>query len=138
MIKHLIVGLIKNLSLHKMRYYPKPDSYERNKIKVELHLSNYATKSYLKGETGIDSSEFNKRADLTSLKSKLTKIDVDKLETRPTNLSKLSNLEKIMLLKIPHMMNWLKKLIKLIQTNKFLKKGLKMLINRFLISGDLL
>ena len=138
MIKHLIVGLIKNLSLHKMRYYPKPDSYERNKIKVELHLSNYATKSYLKGETGIDSSEFNKRADLTSLKSKLTKIDVDKLETRPTNLSKLSNLEKIMLLKIPHMKNWLKKLIKLIQTNKFLKKGLKMLINRFLISGDLL
>ena len=138
MTKHLIVGLIKNLSLHKMKYYPKPDSYERNKIKVELHLSNYATKSYLKGETGIDSSEFNKRADLTSLKSKLTKIDVDKLETRPTNLSKLSNLEKIMLLKIPHMKNWLKKLIKLIQTNKFLKKGLKMLINRFLISGDLL
>ena len=122
MIKHLIVGLIKNLSLHKMRYYPKPDSYERNKIKVELHLSNYATKCYLKGETGIDSSEFTKRADLTSLKSKLTKIDVDKLETRPTNLSKLSNLEKIMLLKIPHMKSWLKKLIKLIQTNKFLKK----------------
>ena len=49
MTKHLIVGLIKNLSLHKMKYYPKPDSYERNKIKVELHLSNYATKSYLKG-----------------------------------------------------------------------------------------
>ena len=119
MIKHLIVGLIKNLLLHKVRYNPKPDSYERNKIKVELHLSNYATKSYLKGKTGIDSSEFTKRADLSSLKSKLTKIDVGKLETLPTDLSKLFNLEKIMLLKIPHMMNWFKKLIKLIQTNKF-------------------
>ena len=89
-------------------------------------------------ETGIDSSEFTKRADLSSLKSKLTKIYVDKLETLPSDLSKLCNLEKIMLLKIPQMMNWLKKLIKLIQINKFLKKGLKMLINRFLISGDLL
>ena len=26
-----------------MRYYPKPDSHSRNKTKVELDLSNYAT-----------------------------------------------------------------------------------------------
>ena len=28
-----------------MIYYPEPDSHIRNKIKVELDLSNYATKN---------------------------------------------------------------------------------------------
>ena len=28
-----------------MRYYLEPDIYNRNKIKVELNLSSYATKS---------------------------------------------------------------------------------------------
>ena len=27
-----------------MNYYPEPDSYIRDKVKVVLHLSNYATK----------------------------------------------------------------------------------------------
>ena len=28
-----------------MRYYPEPDSHTRDKIKVVLELSNYATKN---------------------------------------------------------------------------------------------
>ena len=31
-----------------MGYFPQPNSYGQNKIKVELDLSNYATKFYLK------------------------------------------------------------------------------------------
>ena len=32
-----------------MSYYPKPDSHIRNKVKVVLGLSNYATKPYTSG-----------------------------------------------------------------------------------------
>ena len=34
-------------------YFPKPKSLEIN-VKVELDLSNYATKSDLKNATGVD------------------------------------------------------------------------------------
>ena len=43
-----------------MSYYP-PCSYSRNKIKVELDLSNYVTKSELKNATSIDTSQFAKK-----------------------------------------------------------------------------
>ena len=54
MIIRLIVGLIKNISLYKISYFP--ESYTRgiNKIEIELDLSNYATKSNLKRATCID------------------------------------------------------------------------------------
>ena len=41
--------------------------------------------------TGIDSSEFANKADLASLKSDIDKLDIDKLETVPTDLSELGN-----------------------------------------------
>ena len=50
------------------------DKNSRNKVKVKLHLSNYAIKSDLKGTTATDTSKFVKTADLSSLKS-----DFDKL-----------------------------------------------------------
>ena len=37
-----------------MSYYPKPDSIGRNKIIVELDLSNYITKFDIKNVTGVD------------------------------------------------------------------------------------
>ena len=40
-----------------MSYYPKPDSHITEKVKVLLHLSNYATKKELEHATGIDTSE---------------------------------------------------------------------------------
>ena len=43
----LIVRLIKKI-LYKMSHFPEPHTQSRNKIKVELDLSNYATKSDLK------------------------------------------------------------------------------------------
>ena len=36
-----------------MIYYPEADSHSRNKIKVEIDLSNYATKSDLKKVAGV-------------------------------------------------------------------------------------
>ena len=44
----LVAGLIKRILLYKMRYHPKVISYGKNKIKVELDFSNYASKSGVK------------------------------------------------------------------------------------------
>ena len=41
-------------------YFPKPNSLGTN-VKVELDLSNYATKADLKNETGVDISDFVKK-----------------------------------------------------------------------------
>ena len=74
MIIRLIAGLIKKISFHKTSYYPKPDTYVRNKIKVELDLSNYAIKSDVKNAAGVDTSDFAKKADLASLNSEADNI----------------------------------------------------------------
>ena len=68
MIIHLIVGLIK-ISLYKMSYFPELYTGSKNKIKVQLNLSNHATKFDLKNTTGIDKSKFARKGDLASLKS---------------------------------------------------------------------
>ena len=41
-------------------YFPKLKSF-RGRVKVELDLSNYATKADLKNATGVDTSTFVKR-----------------------------------------------------------------------------
>ena len=43
---NLTVGLIKKILLYKTSYFPEP--YTRGEKKIELDLSNYATKSDLK------------------------------------------------------------------------------------------
>ena len=60
-----------------------PESYTRNKnnIKVELDLSNYATKSDLKIDAAVNTSDFAMKADLTRLKSDVDKLDIDQLKT---------------------------------------------------------
>ena len=42
-------------------------------------MSNHATKTDLKSATGIDTSSFAKKVDLSNLKSNVDKLDVDKL-----------------------------------------------------------
>ena len=49
-------------------------------VKVELDLSNYATKADLKYATGVDSSDFAKKTDLANLKSDVDKLDIDKFK----------------------------------------------------------
>ena len=48
MLISLTVGLIKKILLYKMNYFPKLYSHSKNKIKVQLVLSDYATKSDFK------------------------------------------------------------------------------------------
>ena len=72
-------------------YFPKPYIHFQGNVKVELDLSNYATKAGLKGAVGADTSNLAAKADLVSLKAKVGKIDVDKPKTAPADLSKPSN-----------------------------------------------
>ena len=69
-------------------YFPVQKSLGR-KLKVELDLPNYATKTDLKNVTGVDISSFTKKTDLANLKSTVDKLDIDKLKNVPTNLSNL-------------------------------------------------
>ena len=48
-------------------------------------------KQIQKNATWIDTSSFAKNADLASLKSKVNKLDFDKLKNCPTNLSNLKS-----------------------------------------------
>ena len=48
-------------------------------------------KQIQKNATGIDTSSFTKNADLASLKSKVDKLDIDKLKNCPTDLSNLKS-----------------------------------------------
>ena len=60
-------------------------------MKVELDLSNYATKSDLKIATEVDTSIFAKKVDLANLKNNVDKLDIDKLKNVPTYLSNLKS-----------------------------------------------
>ena len=71
-------------------YYP-PYKSSSNNIKVELDLSNYATKNDLKNIAQVDVSSFASKTNLAALKTEVDKIDVDKLKTTPTDLAKLTN-----------------------------------------------
>ena len=74
-------------------YFPKPQSHEEN-IKIKIDLSNYATKEDIKNITHVDTSSFALKTNLSSLKTEVDKLDIDKLVPVPTDLSKLSNLVK--------------------------------------------
>ena len=89
------VFMIKNYKIlyYKMSYYP-PYKSSSNNIKVELDLSNYATKDDVKNITHVDVSSYATKTNLAALKTEVDKIDVDKLKTVPDDLAKLSNVVK--------------------------------------------
>ena len=93
-------------------YFPEPTS-SAGKVKAELDLSNYVTKADFKNVTGVDTSKFAKKVDLanlksnvdinelknvpsglSSLKSKVDKLHIGKLETSPVDLSTVSTVVK--------------------------------------------
>ena len=75
------------------KYFPPYNNSSKN-IKVELDLSNYATKKDIKGITHIDASGFASKTNLAALKTEVGKIDTYKLKTVPHDLAKLSNVVK--------------------------------------------
>ena len=79
---------------YKMSTYYPPYKSSSSNIKVELDLTNYATKSDLKNILHTDVSSFASKTNLAALKTEVDKIDIDKLKTTPADLAKLSNVVK--------------------------------------------
>ena len=75
------------------KYFPPYNNSNEN-IKIELDLSNYATKKLNEDITHIDASGFASETNLAALKIEVDKIDNDKLKTVPDDLAKLSNVVK--------------------------------------------
>ena len=75
------------------QYFPPYNNFSEN-VKVELDLSNYATKKDIKFLTHVDTSSYALKTNLTALKTEIDKIDTDKLKTVPDDLAKLSNVVK--------------------------------------------
>ena len=93
MKKLLVVFMIENYKrvYYKMSTYYPPYKSSSNNIKVELDLTNYATKTDLENITYIHVSSFASKTNLTPLKTELGKIDADKLNTVPFDVAKLTN-----------------------------------------------
>ena len=75
------------------QYFPTPLRHKLN-IKVEIDLSNYARKKDINDINHVDTSNFALKTNLSSLKTEVDKLDIDKLATVPVDLSKLSNVVK--------------------------------------------
>ena len=75
------------------RYFPPYNNSSTN-IKVELDLSNYATKDDVKNITHVDVSSYATKTNLAALKTEVDKIDIDKLKTVPDDLAKLTHVVK--------------------------------------------
>ena len=76
---------------YKMSTYYPPYKISSSNVKVELHLTNYATKTDLKNITHVDVSSFACKTNLAALKTEVDKVDGDKLRTAPVDLAKLTN-----------------------------------------------
>ena len=79
---------------YKMSTYYPPYKSSSNNVKVELDLTNYATKTDLKNITHVDTSSYKLKTNLAALKTEVEKIDTDKLKTVPDDLAKLTDVVK--------------------------------------------
>ena len=77
------------------QYFPLPFRSFRENINVKVDISNYATKTDLKNIPHIDTSSFALKTSLASLKTEVDKLDIDKLAQVSVDLSKLSDIVKI-------------------------------------------
>ena len=102
------------------QYFPPYNDSSRN-IKLELDLSNYATKKDINHITHVDVSGFASKTNLAALKSEVDKIDTDKLKTVPADLAKLSNVVKNDVVKRTTY-NTLKNKVDTIDTLKFVSR----------------
>ena len=74
------------------QYFPQPfNSYFGDSIKVKIDLSNYATKTDIINISHVDTLRFALKINLSSLKTEVDELDIDKLVPIPVDLSKLSD-----------------------------------------------
>ena len=104
------------------KYFPLYYENFGKDIKVELDLSNYATKPDLKDITHVEVSSFASKTNLAALKTEVDKLDTDKLKTVPNDLAKLSNVVKNEAVKKTEYSS-LKTKVDNIDTNKLLLKS---------------
>ena len=102
------------------QYFPPYNNSGEN-IKVELDLSNYATKKDIKHITRVDTSSYELKTNLAALKTEVDKIDTDNLKTVPDDLAKLSNVVKNDVAK-ETTYNMLKNKVDAIDTSKFVSR----------------
>ena len=94
MIILLIAGLIKKTYYKMSQYFPKPYKPFGGDIIVNVDLSNYVTKADIKNISHADTSNFALKTNLADLKTKVDKLDIDKVVPVPVDLSKLNDLVK--------------------------------------------
>ena len=87
------------------RLFRKPYKQLDKIINVKVNLSNYAAEADIKNISHVDTSSFTLKTNLASLKTEFNKLDIDKLVPVPTNLSKISNVVIMMLLKRLYMID---------------------------------
>ena len=76
------------------QYFPKPYGPFGGDINVKVDLSNYATKADIKNISHVNTSSFALKTNLADLKTKVDKLDIDKLAPVPVDLRKLSDVVK--------------------------------------------
>ena len=87
------------------QHFPKPYEPFGEDINVKVDLSNYATKADSKNISHVDNSSFSLKTNLDNLKTEVDKVDIDKLVLVSVDLSKLSDVVKMMLLKRMYIIN---------------------------------
>ena len=87
------------------QYFPKPYEPFSGDINVKVDLSNYVTETDIKNISHVDTSSFALKSNLAGLKTEVDKLDIDKLVPIPIDLSKPSDVVKMMLLKKLYMIN---------------------------------
>ena len=75
------------------QYFPPYEDSSKS-IKVELDLSNSATKVDVKNITHVDVASYASKTNLAALKTEVDKIDTDKLKAVSDDLAKMSNVVK--------------------------------------------
>ena len=71
------------------QYFPRPYQPFGGDMNVKVDFSNYATKVDIKNILYIDTSSFALKPNLANLKTKVDKLNIDKLMPVPVDLSKL-------------------------------------------------
>ena len=76
------------------KFFAEPYKPSGGDINITVDLSNYATKNDLKNVTHVDTLGFALKTNLATLKTKVDKLDIDKLVPVSTDQGKLSNVIK--------------------------------------------
>ena len=85
---------VRFFSIKMSQYFPKPFRSFRENVNVKVEMLKLMSKTVLKNVTQVDTSSFAMKTNLTSLKTKVDKLDIDKLALVPADLSILSDVAK--------------------------------------------